>query len=136
MKTFWTEETINKAAAKARGLPHHWIQAKKAEFEASTGVKWSANHEHCGFKFYPCDEGIEAVSHEFGVDDLIVDTWRQITKSRPMPYVSYLDIAEWCPELNLKVIMESVKDMEKAGVALRTVDRMGKGVAFKIKDKP
>jgi hypothetical protein len=135
MKTFWTEETVNKNADKNGLRQCDWLSSKRHEFEVLTGVRWSICPERGGFQFHPVDDGIKPVTHELAMDFRIIDICRHIVTGREIPYVSYLEIFKKGPDLNLRDIMEAVRDMEKRGLAMRTVDRMGKGYAFKILKK-
>jgi hypothetical protein len=129
VKTFWTEATVNKNADKEKLRPQKWICWKRAEFELATGVQWSACSQHGGYQFHAVDDGVaEIASIEFA--DRIAGVYRDLPKD-VTGYVTYMQVYEKM-QSTMSVVMGVVKGMERSGMAVRTVDRMGKGFAFKV----
>lgn len=133
MKTFWSNITIQRTAAKKGMRECDWVQERRVFFEKKTGVKWSVCSGGDGIQFHPVDDFIEAI-------DIDVVKYAVICKIREAylglaiagDYVSYLQVSEKSG-LDLKDLMGVIKGMEKKGLAHRTVDRMGKGYAFKMR---
>jgi putative nucleotidyltransferase with HDIG domain len=132
MRTFWTEQTVNRSYDKAGFTnPQEYLTAKQKEFEKSTGVKWSVQHVNAGYAFHPIDEGV-AVANTVSDED--VAAIRRVYDELPKDftgYVTYLSASEKT-DIGLRRLMPIVKWLEKEGKARRTVDRMGKGYAFKL----
>ena len=130
MKTFWTEGTVNRLATLAGTRSHDWLRGKQTEFEKRFGVNWSVSHQHGGYQFSPVDEGVPVHGVE-AYEQTIVRAYKEMPRPAITGYVSYWEVFEKTG-MDLRVIMGVVKDMEKRGYARRTVNRMGKGFAFKI----
>ena len=133
MKNFWTEQTVNRNAGRAGfANVHEYLLAKQHEFEARTGVKWSVSHQHGGYTFDPVDEGVAIPVHVAAkvVQD-VKDAYER-AKETFGGYATYLDVHE-ASGLGLRQVMGVVRFMERVGDALRTVNRMGKAHAFKLK---
>jgi hypothetical protein len=131
MKNFWTHETANRRA-EAEGMGSaDWIMAKQREFEANTGVKWSVANQQGGYMLHPIDDGVP-VMHPVPRDTVqkIKAAYEAADKDFT-GYVTYLQINE-DKGFDLKGLMAAIKGMEKDGLARRTVNRMGKGYAFKL----
>lgn len=131
MRYYWTEETVNRKADSEGIRPQEWVEARRKEFESNTGVKWGAASQHGGYAFHPIDDGMP-VMHPVPRDTAqkIRIAYEAIGKDST-GYVSYLQVYEhtgW----DLKGLMAAIKGMERDGQARRTVDRMGKGYAFKL----
>jgi hypothetical protein len=132
MKTFWTEQVVNQNADKAGfSNPQEYLTAKQNEFERDSGVRWSVSHGNGGYRFVPVDDGIP-VANMVSDDDLgaIRIAYRAIDKDMA-GYVTYL-MASYESGISLRRLIPIVKWMEKKGMARRTVNRMGKGYAFKL----
>jgi hypothetical protein len=129
---FWTEETVSRNADK-EGIPFaDWLMNKQREFEQNTGVKWSAEQIHAGYNFLPCDEGVSAMpSMGRNTEQKIQNMYETVKGDSMSGYVTYFgmwDNTSW----DLKGLMAAIKYLEKQGKARRTVNRMGKGTAFKL----
>ena len=133
MKTFWTEETVNRKADQLGVSSHDWLLRTQHRFETETGVKWSVSHQGGGYQFDPVDEGVAAMSGA-AFEQVIVAACKLLPKIEFSGYVTYQQVAQ-ASGVDLRMVMAIVKDMEKRGYALRTVNRMGKGYAFKLVEK-
>ena len=132
IRNFWTERTVNRNSDKA-GFTNsqEYLNAKAKEFESNSGVKWSISPGGGGYTFHPIDEGI-VIASTVADNDLNAIKYAYKTIEKDLTgYVSYLRVSE-TSEISLKQLIPIVKWMEKHGVARRTVDRMGKGFAFKL----
>ena len=130
MNTFWTDRTVNRNADKAGIRPVEWVDMQRKQYEKMTGVKWSWYTAHGGYQIDPVDDGIPV--SEVGMDIVaeVMDAYIA-TEKDAFGYVSYMQVTHKSG-LRLDDIMRAVKWMEKQGEARRTVNRMGKGYAFKI----
>lgn len=131
-RVFWTDETVNRNSDKAGfSNPHEWCMAKQRELEKETSVKWSWYNAHGGYKFDAIDEGLP-IANMVAESDL--DSIRYSYKNAPKDfteYVDYLTIAK-ATNISLRRLIPIIKWMEKEGIAKRTINRMGKGYAFKL----
>jgi len=129
---FWAEETVSRNAEK-EGIPfHEWVSNKQKEFEQRTGVRWSAEQAHAGYNFLPTDEGIQPMSSvNPDTERKIRNAYLSLKGDSFTGYVTYFEVWEetsW----DLKGLTAAIKNLEKQGKARRTINRMGKGVAFKL----
>jgi len=132
MRNFWTEQTVNRNADRAGfSNPQEYLLAKKREFEADSGVRWSVVHGGGGYTFHPVDEGVPVPADvpEGTVSSL--RTGYMLSERDFGGYVTYLAAHE-TTDIPLFDLMGVVRWMERQGMARRTVDRMGKGYAFKL----
>jgi hypothetical protein len=132
MKTFWTEQVVNQNADKAGfANSQEYLTAKVREFERNSGVKWSVSHGGGGYRFDPVDDGMP-IANTVSDDDLEAIRFAcRVIDSGMIGYVTYLIVSEESG-ISLRRLMPIVKWMEKKGMARRTVNRMGKGYAFKL----
>jgi hypothetical protein len=131
---FWTEETVSRNA-NSEGIPfHEWVLNKQREFEKRTGVRWSAEQVHAGYNFLPTDEGIPPMpSVSPDTERKIRNVYLSLKGDGFSGYVTYFEVWEktsW----DLKGLAAAIKNLEKQGKARRTINRMGKGVCFKLVD--
>jgi len=132
MKTFWTEATVHQNM-KRLGFqnPQEYTLSIQTKLESSTGVKWSICRSNGGYAFHPIDEGISARDSVSDKDvTLIREAYEELPKDHT-GYVNYQRMSEKA-DMRLSRLIPIIKWMEKNGMALRTVDRMGKGYAFKL----
>lgn len=133
MRRFWTDETVARKAEQAGIRPQEWVTQQEGEFEKVTEVRWSASAMAGGWQFDPVDEGVDAPD---AADRIMVaqvsEAWRESAKD-VTGYVSYWTAKEWLGTVRLMDVMKAVKWLESKGRAVRTVNRMGKGFAFKLK---
>ena len=129
MKTQWTEATVNRNADKEKLRPQEWLFKKQRQFEQAFEVQWSVCSQHGGYQFHAIDDGVaEIPSIDFA--DKIAGIYRDLPKDAT-GYVTYLQVYEKM-QSTMSVVIGVVKWMERQGMARRTVDRMGKGFAFKV----
>ena len=132
MKKFWTDETVGKKADKAGKRVQEWLVQKQAEMEEETGVRWSSSFVGGGWSFDPIDQGVDAPDK---IDEKLVETvieaYRRTSKD-VTGYVSYWQAYESAKKLKLIDVIRVVRWLEEKGKAKRTVNRMGKGCAFKL----
>jgi hypothetical protein len=132
MKTFWPEATVNRNSDKAGfANPQDYLSAKAKEFERDSGVKWSVSHQGGGYQFDAIDDGIPIASTVAEQDvEAIVFAYRGLEKGFA-GYVTYVQISEKTG-ISLRRLIPIVKWLERSQKARRTVNRMGKGYAFKL----
>lgn len=135
MKRLLKEATVNKNADKCGMQPQTWLLARQMEFEEATGVKWSFWPSGDGWHFNPIDEGVEPIS-DYLISSEIIGAFAgaRVNKTLLSGYATYWDVAKYL-KLPLRLVMGVVKWMEKRDSefkAIRTVDRMGKGYAFRV----
>ena len=127
-----TERTAIRNADKAGIRPHDWLNVRREELEKKTHVKWSISHAHGGYAFDPIDEGVSAGPVSDEVIDSILWAHGKAESDGFSGYVRYLSVYQEIGYLPLSMIMRAVKWLEKKGRVRRTVNRMGKGYAFKL----
>jgi len=78
------------------------------------------------------DDGISAGTVGDDVIESVLNTYKEL-RDGFHGYVSYFDVYSEIGNIPIALIMRAVKWLERNGAALRTVNRMGKGYAFKIR---
>lgn len=132
MKNFWTEAVVNRNSDKAGfSNPHEYLLAKQREFERDSGVRWSVSHGGGGYMFHPVDEGVPVASSVSDEDVKMIGWAYGRIEKDVTGYVTYLDTSEESG-IGLRRLIPIIKWMERQGRARRTVNRMGKGFAFKL----
>ncbi len=133
---------IIKVAKLIKSIKHEWPDNKDTEFykdkildfERKTGVPWSCFHGHGKMVFLPfMHRELPEIKVEENSLELItiIKYWKQLKSE--LGYVSFLDIST-ASHMSLHQIMGIIKYLMKTGKAHVTVNRMGKGTYFKLKD--
>ena len=114
MKTIWS------IAGKAPRELAEWRKLKELELEEKTGVSWSNWDAHGKIIFSPCLDKV--ISNSTDADILFDAVGRS--------YKSFLMLSEESG-MSLPDVMAASLHLIKVGLAIPTVDRMGKVIAIK-----
>lgn len=130
MNTFWTDRTAERNATKVGLRPAEWMELQRKAYERMTGVKWSWYTAGGGYQMNPVDEGMSVSEPGTDLASEVEVAYAKAEKDA-FGYVTYMAVS-MAGGPRLKELMGAVRWMEKRGKASRTVDRMGKGYAFKL----
>lgn len=137
MNRFLKQSEVNRQATRKGISVHDFLLERQKKYGKQTGVKFSADHRNDGYDFHPVDDGVCAYNN----DELalkVEEIYWNHQKSQFVPqYMTYVEMWECLGKSDFELVdvIGTVKWMEGKGKALRTVDRMGKGYAFKMKEK-
>jgi len=121
MKTVWDQKTIERKSTPS----WKWVREKQIEFEAQTGVKWTAFSAQGKHKFMPTwdwNEAIEGTEEErefllgaVGIKSGFAKTFLQVQKFTGM---------------DLGKLMGIVKSLSREGKVVPVVGRNGKAIGY------
>ena len=132
LRTNWTQLSLDRYASH-NGLANasEAVLAICREYGKETNVKWDWVSAGGGVTVMPVDDGISPVSRDELAEDTIRDSYETV-KDSVTGFASYWDVYLDNPLISLPDIMRCVRTMEKYSMARRTVNRSGKGYAFKL----
>jgi hypothetical protein len=112
---------------------HEWVKNKERELAEKTGVPWSAEHFHGNWRFLPYSPPACDVVGDGGAEEVCL-VRQLLAQKGPSDYTSILEIAVETG-LDLPAVVKVLKTMSRNGELHWTVNRTGKPVGVRLREK-